>query len=227
MSGDPLARPVWSALTGPQAALAERRGDAVRIDPEIGFFAATSDPLAVSEDLGGLTRKIGRQSWLLEQNPVHPPAGLVVVRTAPLTQMIAVEPRLAENDDGIEPLGDADAAEMFAIARATEPGPWESGTHRYGGYYGVRENGRLVAMAGTRLRPAGDLAEVSGVCTYPEARGKGYARRLMNRVMRDMAEHAQTPFLHCWSSNTSAIALYKTLGFEVSRELIVSVLEAR
>jgi len=226
MSDDPLARPVWSALTGPQEALATRLGDTVRLDPDIGFFAATVDPEAVSEDLGQITRRTGRQSWLLELQPVSPPRGVELLRTAPLTQMVAVDPVLDADDEGIEPLDEADAAEMFAIARATEPGPWESGTHRYGGYYGIRENSRLVAMAGTRLRPAATLAEVSGVCTYPHARGRGHARRLMVRVMRDMAARGETPFLHCWSSNTSAIALYRTLGFAVNRELVVSVLEA-
>ena len=225
MSGDPLERPVWNALTGPQAALAVRHGDAVRLDPEIGFFAALADA-GDPADLAALTRATGRPSWLLERTPVDPPAGLARSRAVPLTQMMATDPVLDADDEDIVALSDADAPEMFALARATEPGPWESGTHRYGGYYGIRERGRLVAMAGTRLRPSARLAEVSGVCTYPEARGKGYARRLMIRVMRDMAACGETPFLHCWSSNAGAIALYRTLGFAVSRELTVSVLDA-
>lgn len=226
MSGDPLDRPVWSALTGPQAALATRHGEAVRIDPEIGFFAASRMGSGASEDLAVLTRTIGRQSWLLEAEPVTAGPGVAAVRTAPLTQMVAADPVLEATHDGIIALGEADAAEMFALARATEPGPWESGTHRYGGYHGIREGGKLVAMAGTRLRPSRGLAEVSGVCTYPDARGKGYARRLMIRVMQDMAAQNETPFLHCWSSNAAAIVLYRTLGFEFRRELIVTVLEA-
>ncbi|MGX7952318.1 GNAT family N-acetyltransferase [Tsuneonella sp. HG249] len=223
---DPLERPVWSALTGPQAALATRLGDALRIDPDIGYFAATEMGTEASEDLGRLTRSTRRQSWLLERGAVAAPPGLTLMRTAPLTQMIALQPILdADVDEGIVALSDADADEMFALARATEPGPWESGTHRYGGYYGVRNGGRLIAMAGTRLRCEGGLAEVSGVCTDPSVRGQGLARRLTVRVLRDMVERGETPFLHCWSSNHAAIALYRTLGFEFSRELVVSVLD--
>ena len=36
----PLDRPIWSALTGRQAHLAIREGDAVRIRPDVGVFAA-------------------------------------------------------------------------------------------------------------------------------------------------------------------------------------------
>jgi len=227
MSAHPLDRPVWNALTGPQSSLATRRGAAVRIDPEIGFFAALTQSGSAGEDLTALTLATGRQSWLLESEPVEPPAGLTRVRTAALTQMIAGDPVLDASDEDIVALGDADAAEMFALARATEPGPWEHRTHQYGGYYGIRDDdGRLVAMAGTRLRPSERLAEVSGVCTDPGARGKGHARRLMIRVMRDMAHRGETPFLHCWSTNETAIALYRRLGFEIRRELLVSVLEA-
>ena len=225
MSGDPLKRPVWSALTGPQAALATRHGNAVRINPEIGYFAAMREESAPSEDLACVTRASGRQSWLLEPRPVERPAGLVRLREAALTQMIAERPVLDGNDEGIVPLTEADSRDMFVLARATEPGPWESDTYLYGGYYGIRENGKLVAMAGTRLRPAPDLAEVSGVCTDHAARGRGLAKRLTIRVMRDMVDRGETPFLHCWSSNEAAIALYRTLGFAISRELVVSVLD--
>lgn len=225
MTGDPLERPVWSALTGPQAALAARYGEAVRIDPAIGHFAATAAASGPNDDLVRLTQATGRASWLLEAKPVEPAAGLMRLRDRPLTQMIAERPVLDGHDEGILPLTEADAGDMFVLARETEPGPWESDTHRYGGYYGIREGGKLIAMAGTRLRPASHLAEVSGVCTDPAARGRGLARRLTVRVMRDMVERGETPFLHCWSSNEAAIALYRRLGFFISRELVVSVLD--
>ena len=117
---DPLERPVWSALTGPQSALATRLGDAVRIDPDIGYFAATRSGIAADDELAELTRTTGRQSWLLECSAVEAPPGLAVLRTAPLTQMIAVDPVLDADDEGIVALADGNAAEMFALARTTE-----------------------------------------------------------------------------------------------------------
>jgi len=223
VSEHPLDRPVWHALTGVQQSMASRLGSAVRIDPAIGYFAADENINGAS--LQVVTRLAGQPSWLLENGAVEPPVGMVRSRTAALTQMIAEQPILNDDDEGTVSLSDADASEMFALARSTEPGPWESGTHTYGGYYGIREQGRLMAMAGTRLRPSEAFTEVSGVCTDPAARGRGYARKLMIRVMRDLVRRGETPFLHCYSNNEKAIALYRTLGFVVRRELVLSVLE--
>ena len=38
-----------------------------------------------------------------------------------------------------------------------------------GDFWGVRDNGRLIAMAGERLKLDG-MSEVSGVCTHPDLR---------------------------------------------------------
>ena len=42
--------------------------------------------------------------------------------------------------------------------------------------------GALSAMAGERLKP-GACTEVSGVCTHPDHRGKGYAGRLVTDLV--------------------------------------------
>ncbi|MGX7925830.1 GNAT family N-acetyltransferase [Tsuneonella sp. HG094] len=221
MTGHPLDRPVWHCLTGPQAHFAQARGDAVRIDPAIGPFAATADGSA--RGLAGF----GEIWWLVETSEVAALPGLAVVRSARLSQMVADRP-VVEEDWGkdIVALTDADAADMARLARATEPGPWADATHRYGGYYGVRDGDRLVAMAGTRMRPTRDLAEVSGVCTDPSARGRGYARRLMLRVMADMVARGETPFLHSYSANEGANRIYRSLGFVERREMIVTIMAA-
>ena len=54
----------------------------------------------------------------------------------------------------------------------TRPGPFLSRTLRLGSFVGVREDGRLIAMAGERMKLPG-LTEVSGVCTHPDFRGRG------------------------------------------------------
>ena len=222
----PLDRPVWNMLNGPMARLAQGEGRALRIDPRYGPFAAARDrsPEAQSA-LVGLLADHDDRVWLVEPEPWPAPPALEVVRTAELLQMVAEKPAALEpGDEAAEPLGEDDVAEMTALALATEPGPWGSLTHRYGRFYGLRDGDRLAAMAGERMRPAEGFAEVSGVCTWPEYRGRGHAARLIRRVMAGLVVRGDVPFLHSYAANMGAIALYERLGFRARRRLIVTIL---
>lgn len=78
-------------------------------------------------------------------------------------------------------------------------------------------------MAGERLKLAG-FTEVSGVCTHPDDRGKGYAGGLMRIVARRILARGETPFLHVLATNAAAIALYEKLGFRFRATLTGTVL---
>ncbi len=215
-----LDRPVWHSLGGPQKLLDVGSGAVRRLDPAYGPFAAAE---AGSE--GELVRHLtGGEIWLVEADAVPAPHELQVLRTAPLLQMIADGPIAPFEDLGIVALGADDAAEMAELALATEPGPWASRTWRYGQFYGIRIDGRLAAMAGERMRPAANLAEVSGVCTWPEFRGRGLAARLIRKVMAGMAARGEVPYLHSYASNASAIRLYESLGFRARRPMVATLL---
>ena len=86
-----------------------------------------------------------------------------------------------------------------------------------GEWWGVIEGGHLVAMAGERLH-AGDLHEVSGICTHPQFQGRGLAATLTLAVVRRQLDRGEKPFLHVMPENARAIALYERLGFEAVRE---------
>ena len=81
-------------------------------------------------------------------------------------------------------------------------------------------------MAGERMRLPG-YTEVSGVCTHPDFRGRGLARRLSAAVASGIEARAERPFLHAWKTNLTAISLYQDLGFEVRAEVNVAVLRRR
>jgi predicted GNAT family acetyltransferase len=140
--------------------------------------------------------------------------------------MVAEHPQPPLPDDGaFIALGEGDAPEMAELALATEPGPWASLTHRYGQFHGLRDvDGRLMAMAGERMQPGPGLAEVSGVCTWPEYRGQGLAGRLIRRVMAAQVARGEVPFLHSYAANSKAIGLYESLGFRARREMIATFL---
>jgi predicted GNAT family acetyltransferase len=67
-------------------------------------------------------------------------------------------------------------------------------------------------MAGERMRQVG-FTEVSGVCTHPDARGRGLARMLSAIVAARIADRGETPYLHAYATNTAAIRIYESLGF--------------
>lgn len=226
MSFESLDHPVWNMLTGPQAVLAIGGGDAVRVDPRYGPFAAARNQSEAAQAALAALVEPGEQVWLVEPEEWPVPQGMRLVRTAPLLQMVAVDPVLPQPDDEAAlPLGEGDAAEMAELAIATEPGPWGELTRLYGPFYGLRRDGRLAAMAGARMRPAAGLQEVSGVCTWPELRGQGLAGLLIRRVMADIVAGGNTPFLHSYAGNAKAIGLYESLGFAGRRNMVVTVLE--
>src|SRR4029434_10262959 len=89
-----------------------------------------------------------------------------------LTQMIRSDRSpLPEGDVDTFVLGASDVAEILALIGLTKPGPFRSRTIELGTYLGIREGGRLVAMAGERTW-VGDFRGVSAVCTHPDAAGR-------------------------------------------------------
>ncbi len=217
----PLDRPVWHALTSRQAHLARGDGRALRFDDAYGLFAASADPA----DPSGLAALIapGDSIALVEMGDVALPPAVTVQQQVACNQMTAA--RIAPGDAGLEitPLGDGDAAEMLALALLTKPGFFFHKTHRLGDFIGVKRDGRLVAMAGERMKPSG-FTEVSGVCTHPDYRGRGFAGGLMRIVAQRILDRGETPFLHVYAHNAGAFALYETLGFRLRAALTMTVL---
>lgn len=222
-SSHPLDRPVWSAFTTRQAALARHTEGALRVAPDYGPFAAMTDFSAESQAALVALLTDDKPVWIVEAEDVPTPPGTVVLRTAPLLQMTAEAIHSAPATFEMLPLTEEDAPEMLALALLTEPGPFSHHTHRLGEFLGVKVDGKLVAMAGERMRPTG-FTEVSGVCTHPDHRGKGYAGGLMRAVAERILAQGETPFLHVYASNAGAIALYETLGFTIRRGIGVTVL---
>lgn len=218
-----LDRPVWASLLhAPQ--LAEGGDLARRYRRDVNLFASARDDdsasLAALADLVGA----GESVFLAQVQPVLVPPGLRLVRNAQGVQMLAMQPVApVAGEETVVVLGDTDAPEMLALAQLTEPGPFLPGTHAMGRFVGVRIGGRLAAMAGERMRFAGGT-EVSGVCTHPDFRGRGLARRLSSVVAHAIQQRGEQAFLHAWTTNHAAIALYESLGFQTRTEVQVAVL---
>jgi ribosomal protein S18 acetylase RimI-like enzyme len=222
----PLDRPVWSMLTGRQAHLATGDVRALRLDRGYGVFGVAAGTGTAAQAALAALIPPGEELWIVEGERWPLPAGTREVKRAVLTQMVAAgaPPRARDGEPMIIALDEADAAEMAALAEHAKPGPWGPTTHRYGPFFGIRDDaGRLLAMAGQRMLMPG-MAEVSGVSTWEDCRGRGYARTLIGHVMRDMVARGEQPFLHSYADNAGAIALYESLGFRIRRAVHVLVI---
>jgi len=221
----PLDRPVWASLGGAHAHLSVGGALARRYQPDVNRFAATADDGPASLVALAALLAPGDSVFLAQVPPLVVPPGLRIAKQGVCVQMLAT--RALRDDGGADELlrlGEPDAPDMFALATLTEPGPFLPRTHVMGDFLGVRQGGRLLAMAGERFRVPG-YAELSGVCTHPDARGLGLARRLSTAIASRIQARGEQPFLHAWDTNTAAIALYETLGFRLRSKVHVAVLE--
>ncbi|MFN6981828.1 MAG: GNAT family N-acetyltransferase [Brevundimonas sp.] len=226
----PLDRAVWNALTTRLSSFTTSDSDAraVRIDPEVGVFLSAADASAES------------RARLTELARLHPGAGLVEHADGPMADVlpdgIAVDRRIGlvqmtstaltpgkAPAVAFETLTPADAPAMLALATLTRPGPFRSRTRELGPFIGIKHDGELVAMAGRRLRVDG-FTELSGVCTHPDHRGKGYAAALSRAVVSEIHASGESAFLHAFADHKATIAFYRSLGFEVRAPMVYTIL---
>jgi predicted GNAT family acetyltransferase len=212
-----LDRPIWAALTSRQAHLG--RGDALarRYHPDVAPFAALgSENPAAYRALHALLLP-GEQVVLQSFDAMAPADALQMTHVGIVHQMVATHLETG-GMDALEmiPLSNADAPDMLDLAQKTKPGPFGKRTGEMGHYIGIRDEGRLIAMAGERMRPDG-YVEISAVCVDYDWRGRGLAGRLVKTLGTQIEQRGEVPFLHVFSDNHSAIGLYERLGFELRR----------
>ncbi|TWG24629.1 GNAT family N-acetyltransferase [Actinoplanes teichomyceticus] len=213
-----LDNPAWHSLTGAHAAFAQVHGRAARYHSDVAPFhalGAPQDPRSWS-DLAALVPR--DTEVILPGLAGHQPPGWLPTRSTPGVQMVDVALR-AEPDPAATVLTAADVPQILHLIGRARPGPYLRRTVHLGTYLGLRDrDGRLVAMAGERLRPPG-FTEISAVCTDPAYRGRGLATRLIRAVAAGILARGETPFLHTGAANTTAIRLYRRLGFELRRHV--------
>jgi ribosomal protein S18 acetylase RimI-like enzyme len=211
--------PPLASLSTAFAAIALRRGLALKFPREITPFAALLEntPAALADfhsllEPGEATFVVSFD--LLPAAPGISAKGPYFVRQfefpadAPL-------PSLSPNLP-IAPLTCAHAAEMVSLTDIAFPGYFRIRTCEMGPYFGLRSSGRLVAMCGERMNintPAAAYREISGLCTLPEFRGRGYGPSLLAHMLHLHRTAGMRSYLHVAPDNATAIALYQRLGF--------------
>ena len=219
----PLDHPVWNALITRQQDLAQGGARARRYPPDIAPFADIVDTSAQTFAALGALMAPSDYVVLFTPDPVTAPAEFKTRLAKTGEQMIGMPAEPSALSFDIVRLGADDVPAMMELTKLTNPGPFAARTHELGTFLGVKIDGRLVAMAGERMKPA-EYTEITAVCVHPDHRGRGYAQALLGAVARQIAARGEIPFLHVFSDNESAIALYRRQGMKVRRRLWVTVL---
>jgi predicted GNAT family acetyltransferase len=219
----PLDRPIWHALTTRQAALAEGGALARRYPPDIGPFADMVDMSPQSFAALAALMKGSDYVALFTPDPVTPPSDFKILLAKTGEQMTGTPAEVLGHTTEIMTLGADDVPAMLELTKLTNPGPFAARTHELGTFLGIKIDGRLVAMTGERMKP-GQYTEITAVCVHPDHRGRGYAQILLGAVARQITARGEIPFLHVFSDNSGAIALYRRQGMEIRRRLHVTVL---
>jgi ribosomal protein S18 acetylase RimI-like enzyme len=223
---EPLDNPIWNTLSTEHASLALGDGRARRYPAELGPLSGIPDQSP--ENYARLRELAGKHPvGLFSIEPYRIPSGWQRMRGGELVQMIRTSaPAHLAGTNGrpaFRQLTAGDAPAMVALAELTEPGPFRLRTHELGNFYGIFHSDTLVAMSGKRMHLPG-LVELSGVCTHPDARGRGYAAHLMSVVIDEIESEGKTPFLHAFADNP-AIRLYERLGFRIRQRFELAIIK--
>jgi predicted GNAT family acetyltransferase len=220
----PLDHPIWTALTTTQESLAEGDARARRYPTDVTPFADMPDLSA--ENFAALAALMSPTdiAVLFTPEAVKAPAEFKAVLAETGEQMIGTPIETPANGVDIVTLGVDDVPDMIELTALTKPGPFSTRTRELGTFLGIRVDGQLVAMAGERMKPA-HYTEMTAVCVHPSHRGRGHGQMLLSAISRGILARGEIPFLHVFTSNHSAIALYRRQGMEIRRRLHVTVLK--
>jgi GNAT superfamily N-acetyltransferase len=213
-----LDDPIWNSLVTDHSRFSIGGELAKRYPAEIGPFVGVREMTREAFDELERLLKPGERLYLVGREEPFP-TDLKVGHHEPITQMIA-EQRvpIVEIGQEVTVLTEADISDMLELIELTFPGYFRAETRKLGTYIGIRDNGKLVAMAGERMSMTG-FREVSAVCTHPDYRGRGYANHLMAVLMKQMFDEGIRPFLHVDIDNAKAKRVYERLGFKERRDM--------
>ncbi|MET0862200.1 MAG: GNAT family N-acetyltransferase [Microbacterium sp.] len=202
----------WHALSGPHERFAEGNDLVRRYPSDVAPFVAVrswDDPRVWDSliDLVGHGAEIGLSGDVPEF-----PAGWEELWRGEGVQLVETDALRPVPDPEAIVLGVTDVPEMLSLVERNQPGPFLPRTHELGRYIGIRREGRLVAMAGERLHPAG-WTEISAVSTDDAYRRQGLASRLVLDAAFHIQQRGDRALMHAAATNVGAIAIYERLGF--------------
>jgi ribosomal protein S18 acetylase RimI-like enzyme len=121
------------------------------------------------------------------------------------------------SDDDVVPLGIGDLRELLDLfdEHPDQPDSFAESQLVGGFFFGIREEAKLVAVAGTHVvSPQAGVAALGNVFTHPAWRGRGYSRRATAALVDTLLKRDfPTIVLNVALDNHAALAIYRHLGF--------------
>ncbi len=109
-----------------------------------------------------------------------------------------------------------DSVKLVRLYQESYPGNWfDLRALETGQYFGVRQDGRIVSVAGVHVYSERyGVAALGNIVTHPAYRGRGYARQVTARLCQSVLDKVEHIGLNVKADNEAAIACYTGLGFE-------------
>jgi GNAT superfamily N-acetyltransferase len=115
------------------------------------------------------------------------------------------------------PLTLHDSADLIRLYQDSYPGNWfDLRVLETGQYFGVRQDGRLVSVAGVHVYSEQyRVAALGNIVTHLAYRRRGYARQVTARLCQSVLQKVEYVGLNVKANNDAAIACYTGLGFDI------------
>ncbi|MEO1026018.1 MAG: GNAT family N-acetyltransferase [Pseudomonadota bacterium] len=215
-----LDNPVWWSLTTCHRRIAQSNGSAHMMGEDFGPFAGLPDGTPDEiEDFLALVAKRKSPALTFTRGT---PFGAQFKSSGMGVQFVPQKVEAPSKTSGIEVLTEADAFQIYDLAKRARPGPFKCRTHQLGDFIGIKRNGRLIAMAGQRLKLPG-FTEISAVSVDSAYRGQGLGTALVLEMAARITAAGDAPFLHTYADNAGAITLYQRLGFRIRAEVSLTI----
>lgn len=160
-------------------------------------------------------------------------SGYAVRFRSTLLRMALTEPAVADRYPAgpwrPAPLTREDLPELLDLFEQAYPGNWfDDRMLDTGQYLGARQDGQLVAVAGVHVHSAPyRVAAIGNVTTHPRVRGQGAGAACVAELCRHLRKTVDHIGLNVRADNSTAVRLYRRLGFSEVTEFTEALFTAR
>jgi ribosomal protein S18 acetylase RimI-like enzyme len=152
-------------------------------------------------------------------DPDAPPAPRWTIESrTPSLKMFLADPKRARDvaTAPVERFRASDLDALLAFYAEAYPGNWfDPRMIETGQYFGVRERGDIVAVAGVHVySPEYRVAALGNIATRPSHRGRGLGTQVTAALCHSLLGTVDSIGLNVHADNAAAIRCYERLGFE-------------